>query len=102
MLYSKEDVIQLTAATKSVLSENIENADQIYLQTLRDLIVFHEYRYYVLDEPLISDHEYDIIYKKLQAIEAKHPFWITPDSPTQRVSSDLAGDFPSVPHLRPM
>lgn len=102
MLYSKEDVIQLTAATKSVLSENIENADQIYLQTLKDLIVFHEYRYYVLDEPLISDHEYDIIYKKLQAIEAKHPSWITPDSPTQRVSSDLAGDFPSVPHLRPM
>lgn len=102
MLYSKEDVIRLTADTKSVLSENIENADQIYLQTLKDLIVFHEYRYYVLDEPLISDHEYDIIYKKLQAIEAKHPTWITPDSPTQRVSSDLAGDFPAVPHLRPM
>jgi DNA ligase (NAD+) len=102
MLYSKEDVIQLTAATKSVLSENNENADQIYLQTLKDLIVFHEYRYYVLDEPLISDHEYDIIYKKLQAVEAKHPTWITPDSPTQRVSSDLADDFPSVPHLRPM
>ena len=69
---------------------------------LRQLIVYHEWRYYLLNDPVISDFEYDQLYKQLEAIEADAPDLITPDSPTQRVSTDLSSDFPSVAHLTPM
>ncbi|MCO6462906.1 MAG: NAD-dependent DNA ligase LigA [Saprospiraceae bacterium] len=69
------------------------------LSLLRDILVYHEYKYYVEDDPMISDHEYDILYKQLVALEEKHPELITQDSPTQRVSSDISGDFPPVQHL---
>jgi DNA ligase (NAD+) len=69
---------------------------------LRGVLQFHEHRYYVLDSPLISDYEYDTLYKQLQREEQAHPEYITPDSPTQRVSSDVTEDFPTVPHLSPM
>ncbi len=69
---------------------------------LEDLVRFHEYRYYVLDEPLVSDYEYDLLYKLLEAIEKKYPDASSPNSPTKRVGSDLAGDFASVKHLIPM
>lgn len=69
---------------------------------LRRLIEYHEYRYYILHDPVISDPEYDQLYKMLEKLEAEHPELATPDSPTQRVSSDLSSDFPSVEHLTPM
>ena len=70
---------------------------------LRQLIVYHEWRYYILNDPILSDQEYDLLYKQLEALEAAHPELVTPDSPTQRVSSDLPeSDFPSVAHLTPM
>ena len=69
---------------------------------LRGVLQFHEHRYYVQDSPLISDYEYDTLYKQLQREEQAHPEYITPDSPTQRVSSDVTEDFPTVPHLSPM
>lgn len=69
---------------------------------LRELIVYHEWRYYILNDPVLSDFEYDQLFKQLEALEAAQPALITPDSPTQRVSSDVSNDFPSVPHLTPM
>lgn len=69
------------------------------LPKLREVLRFHEYRYYVLSDPLISDFEYDTLYKSLEKIEAGHPELITPDSPTQRVGSSLQGDFVTVSHL---
>ncbi|MGN6248354.1 MAG: DNA ligase LigA-related protein, partial [Ginsengibacter sp.] len=66
---------------------------------LRDVLRFHEYRYYILNDPLISDEEYDKLYKKLEKLEAADPSIITPDSPTQRVGSTLNADFVTVPHL---
>lgn len=69
---------------------------------LRQLLKFHEHRYYVMNEPLLGDTEYDLLYKQLERLEEAHPELITPDSPTQRVGSDLDGDFVSVPHLVPM
>ena len=69
---------------------------------LGDLLRYHEWRYYVQDDPVLSDKEYDELFKQLEAIEAAHPELIVPDSPTQRVGSDLTGDFQSVPHLVPM
>ena len=69
---------------------------------LHRVIVYHEWRYYVLNDPVISDFEYDSLYKRLEALEQWYPELISPDSPTQRVSNDLTEDFPSVEHLVPM
>ncbi len=69
---------------------------------LRDEIRQHDYRYYVLAEPTISDLEYDKLYKELKDLEAQFPDLVTPDSPTQRVGSDLAEDLPKVRHVGPI
>nr|MCU0396155.1 NAD-dependent DNA ligase LigA [Chitinophagaceae bacterium] len=72
------------------------------LEDLRNVLRFHEHRYYVLDDPLIADREYDVLYKQLEKAEQDHPGWITPDSPTQRVGSSLNAGFATVTHLVPM
>jgi DNA ligase (NAD+) len=69
---------------------------------LREVLRFHEHRYYVMSDPLISDFEYDSLYKQLEALEKENPDLIVPDSPTQRVASGLTKDFPTVQHLVPM
>jgi DNA ligase (NAD+) len=69
---------------------------------LRDQINFHNYRYNVLGSPVISDAEYDKLYHELKALEAEYPELITPDSPTQRVGSDLSEDLPKVRHPAPI
>ncbi len=69
---------------------------------LREALRFHEYRYYILNDPLFSDFEYDSLYKELEKIEAENPSLITSDSPTQRVAIGLTKDFPTVQHLVPM
>jgi DNA ligase (NAD+) len=75
-------------------------ADQI--AKLRERIRHHERRYYVLSDPEISDAEFDALLKELEALEAANPDLVTPDSPTQRVSSQLSGSFPTVRHAAPM
>jgi DNA ligase (NAD+) len=72
------------------------------IEDVRKVLRFHEYRYYVLNDPLISDFEYDQIYKALEKIEAENPKLITVDSPTQRVAKGLTKAFPTVQHLVPM
>ncbi len=62
----------------------------------------HAYHYYVLDEPLIADAEYDVLYQELLQIEASHPEWVTSDSPTQRVADQPLSKFEAVKHARPM
>ncbi|MBW1679468.1 MAG: hypothetical protein JRJ08_04900, partial [Deltaproteobacteria bacterium] len=52
---------------------------------LREIINYHNYRYYILDDPEISDQEYDHLFRELDGLEKKYPHLITPDSPTQRV-----------------
>jgi DNA ligase (NAD+) len=79
-----------------------QQSNDLKAQDLRQLIIYHEWRYYLLNDPVVSDFEYDQLYKQLEAIEAAQPDLITPDSPTQRVSTDLSSDFPSVEHLTPM
>lgn len=69
---------------------------------LGDVIRFHEYRYYVLHDPVISDFEFDQLYKKLVALESAFPTCRLDDSPTSRVSSDLTDELPEVHHLTPM
>ncbi len=69
---------------------------------LRKEIDHHNYRYYVLADPEISDREYDELYKKLEKLEREHPELVTPDSPTQRVGDILTKEFPVVTHAVPM
>ena len=72
------------------------------IEQLRDILRWHEYRYYVQNDPLISDAEYDVLFKILQKFEQEHSAIITSDSPTQRVGVGLANDFAKVEHLVPM
>jgi DNA ligase (NAD+) len=69
---------------------------------LRRILDYHLYRYHVLDDPEISDAEFDRLYDELVAIEEAHPELITPDSPTQRVGAAPSEKFPKVEHLSPM
>lgn len=72
------------------------------VEELREVLRFHEHRYYIQNDPLISDFEYDSLYKQLEALEIENPDLVVPDSPTQRVAKGLTKDFPSAPHLVPM
>ena len=69
---------------------------------LRELINYHNHRYYVLDDPEVSDAEYDALLRELLAIEAAHPDVVTPDSPTQRVGAPLGDAFAPVTHRERM
>ena len=71
-------------------------------EELRKQIRDHEYRYYVLDQPTISDYEFDQLMRELKAIEQEHPELITSDSPTQRVGGQPAKEFPTYTFSRPM
>ena len=69
---------------------------------LRSEIEKHNHRYYVLDDPLVSDAEYDSLFRELQALEAEHPELASPDSPTQRVGGKVLDMFQPVRHAVPM
>ena len=72
------------------------------IDALRDKIRYHEHRYYVLDDPEISDAEFDQLMDELIALEAAHPELVTPDSPTQRVGGKPSEEFAKVRHSTPM
>ena len=72
------------------------------IQALRDQLNDHNYRYYVLDDPLISDSEYDQLFRELQKLEADNPNLITEDSPTHRVGAEPLSSFASWTHRMPM
>jgi DNA ligase (NAD+) len=99
-MYSKEQTKKLQTETNSLIKKKDTGVKDI--ESLRNVLRFHEYRYYILSDPLISDFEYDQLYKALEKIEAENPKLITADSPTQRVAKGLTKDFPTVPHLVPM
>lgn len=87
--------------------EIIDNSkDTVYtkknIDTLKDVIRFHEHRYYVMNDPLISDFEFDKIYEALKKTEQQYPELITTDSPTQRVGPGITKQFKTVKHLVPM
>ena len=63
------------------------------IENLRNKIREHDYNYYVLTEPTVSDLDYDKLVKELEKLESENPSLITPDSPTQRVGKDLTKEF---------
>jgi DNA ligase (NAD+) len=101
-MYTKEEQKSLFDLSRQLLEGNSPQQPEEWVHDLRRVLVYHEYRYYVLNDPVISDYEYDQLYKKLEALEEAHPELISPDSPTQRVSSDLTESFTTVSHLVPM
>ncbi len=72
------------------------------VKELRDQVHYHNYRYYVLDDPVISDAEFDRLLSELTRLEADYPALVTPDSPTQRVGAAPLDKFETVPHRVPM
>jgi DNA ligase (NAD+) len=104
-MYSSEQIQNLQQASNRFSAKAKDPSGTLAstdLAKLREVLRFHEYRYYVLSEPLVSDYEYDILYKLLQRTEQAYPEQITPDSPTQRVGSSLNQNFVTVQHLVPM
>jgi DNA ligase (NAD+) len=81
---------------------NMNQPEQARLRELHTLLQQHNIAYYVHDAPTVSDAEYDALMQELQGIEAAHPEWITPDSPTQRVGATPLGAFGSITHKKPM
>ncbi|NCU03749.1 MAG: NAD-dependent DNA ligase LigA [Chitinophagaceae bacterium] len=102
-MYSAEKTKQLQQSSAALLSQlNNSSITEKQVDELRAALRFHEYRYYIQSDPLISDYEYDQLYKALQKIEAANPSLVTADSPTQRVAKGLGNDFKKVQHLVPM
>jgi DNA ligase (NAD+) len=101
-MYTTEEQRRLFEWSKKWLDNKIKLEGRQAIEQLRQIIIYHEHQYYIKNDPVISDYEYDLLYKKLEQLEEQSPHLITPDSPTQRVSPDLTSDFDSVRHLVPM
>lgn len=104
-MYSPDITRQLQNITSDLLKESGTTGFSVlpdHITKLRQVLQFHEYRYYVLNDPLIADQEYDFLYKTLQKAEQHYPELITTDSPTQRVGNSLNSQFITVSHLVPM
>src|SRR6266446_2705936 len=80
----------------------MSTAPEQRLNELRDAIRHHEERYYIHNDPEISDEEFDRLLHELERLEAEHPDLVTPESPTQRVAGRPIEGFPTVEHLTPM
>ena len=107
MKYAASQQQELSALTRKLLQEGeaVPGKESEATQTassLRQVIIFHDWKYYVQADNIITDFEYDLLFRRLKAIEAAYPSLVTPDSPTQRVARDLTEDFPSVTHSVPM
>jgi DNA ligase (NAD+) len=101
-MYTKDDSTRIQKVSISFLKELEKGIPENKIQNLRNVLRFHEYRYYILNDPLISDYEYDQLFKALEKLETGNPKLITIDSPTQRVAKGLTKAFPTAQHLVPM
>ncbi|MBL7710064.1 MAG: NAD-dependent DNA ligase LigA [Chitinophagaceae bacterium] len=102
-MYTKEATKELQKLTNELVKKLPSGAVTLKeINNLKDVLRFHEYRYYILNDPLLADYEYDQLYKALEKIEQESPKLITADSPTQRVAKGLTKDFPTAQHLVPM
>lgn len=100
-MYTTQDEQRIYNLAKALLNTGDSNAEEAILQ-LREVINYSDWKYYIHSEPVLSDFEYDTLFKKLQHLEEQYPEHVTGDSPTQRVAKGLSEKFPSVSHLVPM
>ncbi|MBK8502742.1 MAG: NAD-dependent DNA ligase LigA [Saprospiraceae bacterium] len=103
-MYDAGQEKHLFSLTKDLLAEHKSQGLSAFdkIDQLIQVINYHEWKYYVQSDAVISDFEYDLLYKALERLEDEYPDLQNPDSPTQRVSSDLSPDFKTVQHLSPM
>lgn len=103
-MYTTADQQRLYQWTKRLLASSgqppLDVAETIF--ELKESIRYHEWRYYILNDPVISDFEYDQLFKRLENLELDNPELITEDSPTRRISPDLIDEFNTVQHYTPM
>lgn len=90
---------EMQVQTDNLLYKQLGKED---VSGLRNVLKYHDWKYYVQAEPSISDIEYDKLFKALKDLESKYPELVTPDSPTQRVAQVLTSDFQTVEHTVPM
>lgn len=88
--------------TKEELARMDETSLRAWYEQLKRELHYHNYRYHVLDAPVISDYEYDRLMQELRWIEELHPEWVTPDSPTQRAGAPPAEGFRKAEHPVPV
>ena len=98
-MYSIEQEKEFLQLAKQFQTTEINEND---LAIVRDIIEYADWKYYVQDNPVLADLEYDILFKKLKIFEEQNPIFITLSSPTQRVAKGLNTSFSSVAHLVPM
>ncbi|HRG90691.1 MAG TPA: NAD-dependent DNA ligase LigA, partial [Chitinophagales bacterium] len=98
-MYNKTQEQELNLLTQQLIKADVPFSDAEKIEALRRIINYHDWRYYVVSEPVVTDYDYDKLFKQLRELEAQHPALVTPDSPTQRVARGLTSDFKSVPHL---
>lgn len=101
-MYSQSEQQHLNQLTEALVKGKGHESAAKKAEELRSVIKYHDWRYYVLSEPLVTDYDYDHLFKALRELEAAHPDLITSDSPTQRVAKGLTEDFAQVAHLASM
>ena len=105
-MYTIEEQRRFNDTSKRLLALNTEGVNATdaaaIVADLQHLLRYHEWRYYIMDDPQISDYEYDMLYKKLESLEDLFPELQTPDSPTMRVGDDRVANAPTVRHLTQM
>lgn len=99
-MYLRQDAATIYATATSLIKEESLNLAQF--NSLKDVLRYADWTYYVQSEPILSDYEYDMLYKQLLAAEEQHPEWVTADSPSKRIANGISERFPTVPHLVPM
>jgi len=105
-MYQATEEIKLAQLAKTLLTtgnaeHNNENAEN-YMAQLRAVINYADWKYYVQDNPVLADQEYDQLFRQLKKTEEQFPQFLKPDSPTQRIAKGLSNKFPTVLHLVPM
>lgn len=103
-MYDKAAEIRLYNKSRGLLSEAVHTSrsPEEMVKDLREVINYSDWRYYVKDDPVLADQEYDRLFTFLKKLEQENPKLITPDSPTHRIAKGLTKAFPTVNHLVPM
>jgi len=101
-MYQPQDEKRLAQLAKEYLSLKVANEPATQMEELRQIINYNDWKYYIQDNPVLADMEYDTLYKQLVRLETAFPDLVTDDSPTQRVAKGLSEQFVSVAHMVPM
>lgn len=105
MVFSLDDQNEMLQFAKAILQNEgqfISQADESSVQKISTILRYAEWKYYVLDNPLLADQEYDCLFKILQVLEKNNPDWLSAASPTQRIFQGLSTKMDTARHLVPM